>query len=143
MKTKVLLAALVGAVAAFLLGWVVYGMLLEDYYKANSTEYAGLMKTEEEMQIWAIFLFNLAWTSMFAWAFDKMPGTTNFGAGFVAGAILSVLIGLSYDLMFYAFMNLYAPVLIFVNIIINAVFGGIVGGVVAWMLGYSKKPAAA
>lgn len=28
MNTKVLIAALVGAIAAFLLGWVIFGMLL-------------------------------------------------------------------------------------------------------------------
>ena len=38
MNARVLLAALGGAVSNFLVGWVVYGMLLMDYMKANTVQ---------------------------------------------------------------------------------------------------------
>ncbi|MBK9328158.1 MAG: hypothetical protein IPM95_02355 [Sphingobacteriales bacterium] len=44
MNARVLIAALAGAVASFLLGWLFYGFLLPDFYAAHSLHYAGLEK---------------------------------------------------------------------------------------------------
>lgn len=139
MKTKVLLAALGGAVANFLLGWLVYGMLMMDYYEAHSTHYEGLMK---EMPIlWAIFLGGFISSLLMAWLFDKM-GVSSWMAGLTNGAIISFMISLAYDTYFYASMNLYSGQLLVIDVVIGTVFGAIIGALVGFILGMGKKDAA-
>ena len=41
MNTKVLLAAIVGGVVAFLLGWLLFGILLADFMDKNMIHYEG------------------------------------------------------------------------------------------------------
>jgi hypothetical protein len=142
MNSKTIIAAVVGAIAAFLLGWLVWGMLLMDYYAKNTTQYEGLMLPESEMKLWAIFISNLAGSTMTAWVFSKM-NLRSFGGGFQAGLIIYALIAISFDFMFYSMMNWYAnSTVIVVDILVNAVFGGIIGGIIAMMLGRGSSTAA-
>ena len=86
MNTKLLLAALIGAIVAFFLGWLVWGILLMDYYNAYTTQYEGLMRNPPVL--WALFLSQLAWTFMFAYIFDKWANITTFKSGFMAFRLL-------------------------------------------------------
>ena len=53
MDKKIITAAIVGAIVSFLLGWLIYGFLLMDYYTEYSVRYEGLMKDPPEL--WAYF----------------------------------------------------------------------------------------
>jgi len=44
MKTKFMLAGLAGGVFYFFLGWLVYGILLMNFYESNTITYDGLNK---------------------------------------------------------------------------------------------------
>ena len=92
MNTKVLLAGLAGAIAAFLLGWVLFGMFLMGYYEAHMIHYEGLMKGEGEMNLGLIFLSNLAFSMMLAYVADRM-GVNDLMGGLMAGAIIGFQIG--------------------------------------------------
>ncbi len=141
MNTKTIIAALVGAVASFLLGWVIWGMLLMDYFTANTIQYPGLMLPETETKLWAIFISNLSGSFMFAWLFSRMNVKT-LAAGAQTGAIINIFIAISIDMMFYSMMNWYAnTTIIVVDILVNAFFGAVIGGVIALMLGRGEKAA--
>ena len=142
MNTKTIIAALVGAVASFLLGWVIWGMLLMDYFQANTIQYEGMMLPETEMKLWAIFVSNLAGGFLFAWLFSRMNIKT-LAAGAQAGAIINLCIAISIDMMFYSMMNWYAnATIIVVDILVNAFFGAVIGGIIAMMLGRGEKSSA-
>src|SRR6188768_3837416 len=113
MNSKTIIAAVVGAIASFLLGWLVWGILLMDYFKTNTVQYEGMMLPDNEMKIWAIFISNLASSGLFAWLFSKMNITTLAG-GFQTGAIINLVWALSIDMMFYSMMNWYANTTIIV-----------------------------
>jgi hypothetical protein len=133
MNSKTLVAIAVGAVASFLLGWLVWGILLMDYYQANTITYDGMML--EKPILWAIFISNIAGATTLGWLFQRMNVTT-FGDGFKTGAILWFLYAASINLMFYAMMNWYANTsVMFVDMIVNGVFGGVIGGIMGMMMG--------
>jgi len=46
MNIRVLVAGLAAGVAGFLLGWLLFGVLLMDYFEANMHRHEGLMKGE-------------------------------------------------------------------------------------------------
>lgn len=52
MNSKFIIASVAGGIASFLLGWLIYGILLMDFMKANSMYYANLMKEPPNMIHW-------------------------------------------------------------------------------------------
>jgi hypothetical protein len=83
-----------------------------------------------------MIIANLLWGLTFAYILSNWSGQMNFSKGAVAGAIISILIGVAFDLYSLAMttmMTSTTPVLI--NIGANLIVGGIVGGLVGWYLG--------
>ncbi len=137
-----LLAALVGGVVAFLLGWLIFGMLLAGYMDAHIVKYEGLMKPQEEMNLGLMFVNNLLVALLLAWALGRM-GVKDFQGGAVAGAIMGFLFYLSVDLGFLAMTNLFdGPGMVVVDALANAVLTALVGGTVGLVLGRGKAKAA-
>ena len=140
MNKKNLLAILVGFVAAFLLGWLIYGALLKNYMAAGTM--AGVNKPEEEMNFIFIIIGTLCWVVLLTLLLGKM-GISNFKDGAMAALWIGFLIALSYDAYFWAATNLYNSLeVICVDVIVSAVSSAITGGVIGWMLGMGDKPAA-
>jgi hypothetical protein len=141
MNTKLLLGAIVGGLVAFLLGWLIFGMVLMSYYEAHSITYEGMMK--ESPNPVGLFIANLAYGAVLAIVmhWSKMVGMMK---GAVIGAVLGGLITCSYDLFFFSMMNWYKDItVVIVDIIVNIVFGAVIGGVVGWVMGMGKKADAA
>jgi len=141
MNARVLLAAVGGAVSNFLVGWVVYGMLLMDYMKANTVQYAGLMK--EPPDLGTMFISGLFWALTYSYIFHRWAGIKDFKSGMMAGMVISILYGLAIDLQFLAMMNLYVGyTVILVDVAASTVMGSIMGGVVGLILGMGNKETA-
>lgn len=139
MNTKLFIAAIAGGVLYFLLGWIVYGILLMDFYAENTIVYAGLMK--EMPNLILMFLSNLFMAFLITWIFQKWANIRTVSHGFSAGFLIGLLYSLSIDLMFYSTMNLYNETVLIVDIIVNAVLIALVGACIGWILGLDKKKA--
>ncbi len=138
MKTKFLLAGLAGGIFYFLLGWLIYGILLMNFYESNSLHYDGLNK---EMPImWMLALSNLLMGFFLAFIFDSWARISTLKGGFIGGLIIGLFLGLIYDLSFLSMMNLMNTTLVIVDILISGIVIGLVGALVGWVLGYQKKP---
>lgn len=141
MNMKVLVAALVGGVVAFLLGWLLWGMLLMGYYEANMIHYEGLMKADEEFNLGLMFLSNLVLCVLLAIVFKRM-GIGDLMGGAMMGALMGALFYLSVDLGFMAMMNYFAtPMVVVVDVLANAVWLGGTGAVIGLVLGRGKAAA--
>lgn len=134
-----LLASLAAAVASFLLGWLIYGMLLADVMAGGTNQ--ACMRAMEDMNMMAMVIANLIWGLLFGWTLWKMGVNTAMG-GVMPGAILAALIAAGMD-MFLLAMSLWFTnsTVIIVDVVASAVQGAIVGAVVGWMLGMGKKAA--
>lgn len=144
MNAKILLAALAGGVASFLLGWLVFGILLDPWYRSIMTpEAAAAQRAPEDMLMWAIILSNLVYGLLLALIYSRWGGISTFKGGAIAGVIIGLLVALSYDLGFYAFMKTWTnPAILFVDPLASGAVGAVVGGVVGWVLGYGQRQAA-
>ncbi len=143
MNTKMLLAALATGVFSFLLGWVLWDMMgLMSYYQSNTTpEYNALMKSKENMNMLGMVISNMAMGLLVAWMLWKM-GVTTWMAGFMAAAVLGALLAVSYDMLFYSMMNMFAnKMIVIVDVIVTAVTTGLAGAVAGFVLGTGKKAA--
>jgi hypothetical protein len=138
MNVKAYLAAIAGAVFSFLGGWVIFGMLLMDFYMANTTSYDGLMKSPMPDLIF-IFLSGLSASFLLTIIFTKWANVSTFQGGFTNGAIIYFFVVASFNLSMYGFYNLFNITLVFVDTIAQTVFGGLIGGIIGFILGTGKK----
>jgi uncharacterized membrane protein len=132
-SNKVLIAALLGALVSFLLGWLIWGMLLSNFMNENAI--AGVMRAEDEMIWWALILGQFFFGLLLALIFSRWAGISTFATGAQAGAVLGVLLALYFDLMMLATTHMFTPTAAVVDVIANAVVTAITGGVIAWYLG--------
>ncbi|HJW29796.1 MAG TPA: hypothetical protein VJ508_11220 [Saprospiraceae bacterium] len=133
MNTKSLVAGLIGGVAFFLLGWLIFGMALANMMASHSN--MSCMKPMADMSMPLMVVANLLWGITFGYIFGK-AGIAGFSAGATQGAIIAVLIGLTMDLFLYTTTNLYPDFTVAgIDIVANAVVGAIGGGVIGWWLG--------
>ena len=130
-----ILATLVGFIVLFLLGWLIYGMLLMDFYGNNAGSASGVMRMEDEMIWWALILGNLFQTYLLVYIFGSWANITTFSDGLKAGAIIGLLMGLAFNLSMYGTSNLMNMTSALVDPIVSAVIMAITGGVVGFMLG--------
>ena len=138
MNARILIAALVGAIISFFLGWLIYGFLVTDFYATHSLMkyYVGLEKVHPDLL--GIFLSCFAYTLLLAVIFGNMANITTVRNGALAGIAISLLIALSLNLSMWSMMNLYGKSIVLVDTLINAATGGIIGAVIAWIIGYKK-----
>lgn len=134
MKTnKILLGGLVGGVTFFLVGWLVYGILLNGYMTANLNQCAA--KPMAEMVMWAMFLSNLALGFLLVLVFNWSK-ITDLKSGAKVAALLGLLISLSVDLGNYSMTILYKDFsVIIVDVIVFTIMMTITGIVVSLVIG--------
>jgi hypothetical protein len=139
MSVRVLAATVAGGITFFVLGFLIYGLLLEQsVMKPNMNEFPGLMN---EVPNWIpLVVANLVSAFLLAYIFDKWASISTFVGGLKGGAVVYFLIALSFQLMFLAFMNLhknYIPVV--ADVAASTVMGAIGGGVIGHVLGMMGK----
>lgn len=139
MNTKVLIAALVGGITSFLLGWVFYGILLADFFAANAGSATGVMKDDASMNWLPIIIGNMTTGLLFALIYKRWAGITTFKTGAIGGAWVGLLIALSYDMISLGTTNMMNTVAALVDPLVSTVMGAITGGMVGWALGYGNR----
>lgn len=140
-NNKVLLAGLAGTIVFFILGWLVYGMLLMDYFAANAGSATGVNKSEEEMSFLWIIISNLASGYLLAIIFGSYANINTAMGGAKAGAVLGLLMAISYDAIMYATTNIMNMNAMWVDVIASTIMCAISGAVVAAVLGMKTKTA--
>ncbi|TJY37927.1 hypothetical protein [Pontimicrobium aquaticum] len=138
-NNKVLLAGLVGAVIAFLLGFIVYGNVLTDFFVENSGSASGVMRGDDEMQWVPMILGHITWGLLFAIIYGRWANISTFTSGAKTGALLGFLIGASFDLIQLGSTHIPNLTGVIVDIIVMTIISAIVGGVVGWFLGRKKE----
>jgi len=136
MNNRVLLAALAGGIAFFLMGWLVWGILLMDTMREMCPGMASMEKNPPDMV--PLFLGNLVGGLLMALLFSRWAGITTFMGGLMGGAWVSGLFALSMDLTFMGTTTMMTPGGVALDVVANIVVGAVVGGVIGWVLGYKR-----
>ena len=137
MNNRVLLAALAGGVTSFLLGWLIWGILLMDVLREVNPQIEGMEKDPPNLVL--IFVSGLVWALLYAIIYDRWANISTFKTGLIAGAWISGLLALSLDLMFMATTNMVSMNGALIDVVANIVVGALIGGVIGWVLGYGNR----
>lgn len=134
MKTKrIVIGTLAGGVSMFLLGWLIYGILLMSFMDENANQ--GYMRAEEDMIWWAMIASNLAWglilTLVLEWSNVFTPGRAA-----KTGAIFGFLAGLGFDLGMHSMTTMFDTNVSFIIIDCIAYAGlfAATGAITAWVM---------
>lgn len=136
---KFLIGGIIGGIANFLLGWLVWGTLLMDFMNEHTSEVGkAAMRGEDNMIWWALIAGSLLWGLVLSYVLNK-SGVNSAASGAITGAVLSLLVSASYNCFLYAQLNMSDTTSIAVDIAANTVVGGIIGGIIGWYLGMGRK----
>jgi len=141
-NNKILLAGFIGAVTLFLLGFIVYGMLMGEFMATNAGA-PGVNKPMEEISFAWLVVGNLASGLLLAVIYGKYANITTASAGLQAGAMIGFLMALGVDSAMFATTNLYNMKAMLADIVMWTIMSAITGAVVAAVLGRNTKPATA
>jgi hypothetical protein len=138
MNSKSLLAGIAGGVVFFLLGYVVYGMLLSNFMQTHAGSATNVPRNMNDYMLWLIAVGNLLYAFLLVYIFGK-AGISSAGSGFATGAIVGLLTTASSAFISYATTNLLTGSGMAADIIAFAILSGIAGAVIAWVKGMGKK----
>jgi len=138
---KFFVGGIIGGVTNFLLGWLVWGMLLMNFMKEHTSEVGkAAMRSDENMIWWALIVANLLLGFLLSYILNK-SGATSAGAGASTAAVVGLLMSATINCFNYAFMDMGDTTAMAVDIAASTVVSAIVGGVIGWYLGMGKKAA--
>jgi hypothetical protein len=129
MSQRNVLAAVLGGITLFLLGYLFYGVLLADYFAANGAA------NQPQMVLWALGLGELVFACLMAYIFSAWAAISTFAGGAKGGALIGALSGLSIGLIMFGAYGMMTLPAIAVDTLVSLVRGGIAGGVIGAMLG--------
>ena len=134
---KFIVGGVVGGIVNFILGWLVYGMLLKDFMASNAS--SGIMRADSDMIWWALIVGNLCVGFLLAYVIGK-GGAASAAKGAAVGFVVGLLVSLGYDLIMYATSTVMTSLKgVAADVAGSALISAITGAVVGWVLGMSKK----
>jgi hypothetical protein len=136
MDMKILRGTLIGGVVFFLLGWLVYGILLADFMMSNYNQCPN--RPMEEMIWWAMLLSNLIY-AFFLTLILKWSGAKGLIDGLKTGALVGFLFAATIDLSFYSMTTMFNSFgALLVDLIVSTFMATIIGVVIVLLWGKEK-----
>jgi len=133
---RIIRGTVFGGIAFFLLGWLIYGVLLMDFFSVNMNQCAG--RTGGEMIWWALILSNLI-TALLLTLILKWSDAKGAKDGLQTGAIFGVLISLSIDLSYWSMTTMFNDFIsLLVDVVANTLMIALTGMVITLLWGRSK-----
>lgn len=129
---KLLLGIVAGTIGSFIVGYLMYGVLLHSYFESNTME--GLGKAEPNIMLIAVghVFFSAALTYIFL----HVGNVKTLIGGLTAGVIIGLLISLSFDIVMYATTNMITDLaVVCVDAFAGALVWGAGGAAIGWVLG--------
>ena len=135
---KVVVATIVGSITIFLLGYLIFGILLAPYTGKDDIPYEGLRKVPPDFVL--LMLKNIVQAFLLVYIFEYLAGIRTFAAGMKVGGITMFLITVSLNLNILSIMNLnHGYTANIFDIVGETVRMAIGGGVIAAILGRMDK----
>ena len=125
-----------GGIAYFLLGWLVYGMLLADFMASNYNQCTN--RPDAEMIWCSLILSNLIY-AYFLTMILKWTGAKSLIDGLKIGALVGLLFAATIDLSFYSMTTMFSNFgTLIVDLIVSTVLTAIMGIVIVLLWGKEK-----
>lgn len=132
---RLLLGALAGFFGYFMSGYLFYVVLFKDLLASTNP---GMASVQAEPNMIAIVVGNLMGGLLLSYIFERWAGIRSVYTGAAAGAIIGLLIALSYDSMIHGTTKLMTWNGVFVDTFIYTIISAIAGALTAFGLSYKR-----
>jgi len=134
---RIIKGTLFGGIAYFLIGWLVWGVLLMDLMSARMNQCAA--RPAGDMVWWAIILSNFAGALLLTLLLHHSKAENVF-KGLVTGALFGFLFALTVDLSSLSMTTMFSSIgIMLVDIIASTVVYAIMGMVIVLTWGKGKQ----
>ena len=103
MTFRILAGGAAGAVTLFVLGYLIFGILIVSLMQQNTFQYDGLVRERPDLIV--IFSSNVVMAVMLAIVFEYWSSTRTFVGGLKGGTLLGFFIALSIDVGELGYIN--------------------------------------
>lgn len=131
--SKLAIAALIGGLVYFLVGWLVYGILLKDAMPLPE----GISRPDDQMNMGYMVLSCIAFAALLAYVASRI-GISTLQSGAILGAVMGALVSLSVGFGQAAMYTFGTAQNALIDTVANAVVSGIAGATIGWYLGRNK-----
>jgi hypothetical protein len=138
MNARAISAAVISAIVLFVLGYLVFGLLLHDWYTQQTAAASSLMNKPMPI-LWSLFLAQLLFTLLLALIFERYAAIRTAAGGAIAGLWIGFLIFMSFDLSLFAFYKFMSLQFAVIDGLLNTVMAAVGGGVVGLVLGFRRR----
>ena len=129
---KLVVGIVVGTIVAMIVGYIIFDLLVSDFYAANMGSAVGVMR--ESQMLWAVIVGTAAYAALITYVLGLQPGQSTIVAGLKTGALVGLLLWGTADFILLGVMNVHTPVLAVVDSLLETLRASIVGAAVAAVL---------
>ena len=133
---KMLIGTVAGGIAFFLLGGLIYAVILGEFYEANLGSATGVLR--ELPILWAMVVSQLGMGAVVTYVFLHANVATAFD-GLKTGAIFGVMLGIAISFDLYSVTNWSNTTVAFIEPLVWAVRTALAGAVIGWTLGMGSS----
>jgi hypothetical protein len=130
---RFIVGTLAGGVALFILGYVIWEILVADFYAANAGSATGVSK--DPQVLWAVCVGTLAYAALITLAIGTRSESASVVDGVKIGAVVGFLLWLTVDMIFFGITNMSTITIAFVDPLLELVRAGVGGAVIAAVIG--------
>jgi hypothetical protein len=138
---RLLIGTLVGGIAMYVLGYLIFEAAFGGFYAANVGSASGV--TREASLQWAVVLGSLALGALITLAIESRPGPRTIGMGFMTGAAVGFLLWFGVDFLRYGMTNVPNLARTIVDPLLEIVRNGACGAIIVAALNRTAGRAAA
>ena len=126
------IGSVVGTIALFLLGMLIWQNLFTEFFDANSGSATGVDR--EAPIMWAAIVGTLFYAVLLTLALEARGASKSLVDGLKVGAVVGALLWGTTDFIFYGYTNISTLTGTVADMLLEGLRGGIVGGIIAVVL---------
>ena len=132
MIKKIFITTVIGTIAYYLFGWLVFDFILGNYTNLNTTQLTGFKKTEEQFSMLLLIVSCTAYACLLSFILVYLLNIKQLIKAFMIGSTVGILVAIMTDSYWFATSHFYSNyTVMFLDILAAGISVGVLGLVIA------------
>lgn len=136
---KILIGGLIGFAVTFILAYLFYGVLLQDFFASNGGSATGVMRSEENMLWIPLVLGHITLGLLLSIILGRWAGISTLSSGAMAGALIGFLVSMTYAMISLGTTNIANLTASIADVAVTTLNSTIACALIAMYFGSTKK----
>jgi hypothetical protein len=107
MIKKIFITTVIGTIAYYLFGWLVFDFILGNYINLNTTQLTGFKKTEEQFSMLLLIVSCTAYACLLSFILVYLLNIKQLIKAFMIGSTVGILVAIMTDSYWFATSHFY------------------------------------